>query len=139
MNILDKAVLGAKWGLVVAGLLSLWVLVLAILAGSFSLTSRTGETFYIPSIIALYLVGGGTSGGILGALSGLMRWRIGALLIGMLAALPLAVAFLAMKGRLYSWGRVEAMFTIVFCTAFGGGGGLILREFVRGRLKSNEP
>jgi thiamine transporter ThiT len=138
MNTLQKAGVGARWGLVMASLLSAWVLVIAAINGSLTLTSRTGESYFVLSIVAFYLAGGTASGAMLGMLSGLLRWRVGALLIGMLAATPLAIAFLVMEGRFDSWGRTETMFVIVFCAAFGGGGGLIVREFVRGHLRAKE-
>lgn len=138
MSTFRKIALGARWGLVMASLLSVGVIAIAVINGSLTMTSRTGETYFVPAIIALYLVGGAASGATIGSLTGLLRWRVGAVLVGMLAAIPIAIAFLVMEGRFDSWGRMETMFVFVFCAAFGGGGGLIVREFVRGHLKASE-
>ena len=113
--------------------LGVWVLVLAALNGSLTFTTRTGETYFAPAIIAFYLIGGATAGAVLGLLRDVMRWRVGAWFVGMLAAAPLAMAFLIMEGRFESIGRREVLFLVVFRAAFGGGGGMIVREFVRGQ------
>lgn len=131
MNAIRNAAEGAKWGLIMAALLSAWVLALAVVHGSLTFTASTGETYYAPAIGALYLLGGAVTGATIGTLRGLLRWRIGALVVGMLAAIPLGVAFLIMQGRFDHWGRIETIFVGVFSAAFGGGGGLIVREFVR--------
>ena len=133
MRAARRAVIGAKWGLLMAALLSAWVLILAAFNGSLTFATPTGESYFAPAIIAFYCVGGATSGAMLGLLGDLMRWRVGAWFVGMLAAAPLAMAFLIMEGRFEAMGRREVLFVVAFCAAFGGGGGMIVREFVRGK------
>ena len=87
MTTLQKTALGARWGLVMASLLSVWVLAIAVINGSLTMTSRTGETYFVPAIIAFYLAGGAASGATIGSLTGLLRWRVGAVLVGMLAVI----------------------------------------------------
>jgi hypothetical protein len=119
-------------------LLSAWVLVLAALNRSLTFTSSTGDTYSTLAIIALYFTGGVASGAIIGSLSGLLRWRAGAWALGGLAAVPLAIGVLLLEGRFHALGRREIMFIIVFCAAFGGGGGMIIREFVRTHHRLDE-
>ena len=137
MRAAHRAMVGAKWGLGMAMLLSVWVLILAAVNGCLTFATPSGEAYSAPMIIALYFVGGAVSGAVLGLLSDLMHWRAGAWLVGMLSAAPLAISFLVMEGRFQSIGRREVLFVIVFCAAFGGGGGMIVREFVLGQPNSN--
>jgi hypothetical protein len=78
-----------KYGLLLAGILSIWVLSLAILTGSMTLSVR-GTRVGALTIIAVYLAGGGIGGAIVGALLPLVRWRLGSVLVGIIAVLPLA-------------------------------------------------
>jgi hypothetical protein len=72
-----------------AGILSIWVLILAILSGSTTLSVR-GTRVGALTIIAVYLAGGGLGGAIVGVLLPLVRWRLGSVLVGIIAVLPLA-------------------------------------------------
>lgn len=121
---------GATWGLIMGSLLSVWLFVLAIINGSLTFATRSGEQYYVPTIVAVYLLGGSVVGGTFGALRGLLRWRVGAVVVGALAAIPLAIALQFMQGRFAPWGRHDIIFVAVFSIAFGGGGGLIVRGFL---------
>jgi hypothetical protein len=131
MTILRSAVVGAKWGLIVATLLCVWVAVLALLSGSWVFTNRSGASYHAGTIIALYLCGGIATGVIIGALRGLLRWRIGAVAVGAIAVLPFGAGIFATRTAFAPWGHIETISLIIFAIAFGGGGGLIVREFVR--------
>jgi hypothetical protein len=127
----SNAIEGARWGLIMASLLSLWVGVLSIIQGSLTFVSSTGDRYYAPTIVGLYLLGGVIAGTMIGVLRGLLRWRAGAVLVGVLAAVPIAAVFLITVRGFAPWGTTETIFVVIFSSAFGGGGGLIVREFLR--------
>jgi hypothetical protein len=83
---------GTMTGLVIALPFAGLVLVLAVLNGSQMIRMQHGHLVSAPWTIAMLLAGGVVIGGIVGALWPLMRGRVGAIVIGVLAALPVAVA-----------------------------------------------
>lgn len=86
---------------------------------------------YGTSLFALimgYVVAGVASGAVVGALLPFARWRIGAAFVGIIAAVPAAIAF---KVVLYGWHRWEVndiLAVITFSVLLGGVGGIIYRE-----------
>jgi len=126
-----RAVAGARVGSVTAALLCLWLLIIVMLQHSFVLKARSGESYHAAVIMGLYLVGGAFAGTLVGVLLPLMRWRIGAVIVGALGVIPFCVGVLATRSGFSAWGRIETISLVIFALAFGGGGGLIVRELVR--------
>lgn len=124
----DVAV-GVKWGALLGGLLSAWVVVLILLNGGLVFRNRSGYEYSAGPIILLYLVGAPVAGGIVGAMRPLLRWKLGAVAVGIIAALPIGAAILIGRNGFTSWGPLETVSLAIFVVSFGGLGGLILREF----------
>lgn len=122
---------GIKWGVLMAGLLSIWVAILVLFSGGFVLRSRSGDGLHAGRIVLLYLVGGVVTGALFGALRPLLRWRIGAALLGVLATIPFSLGIQISRIGFASWTTNETLTLIIMALAFGGPGGIIIREFVR--------
>jgi hypothetical protein len=130
MELLRNAIGGARWGLIVATLLSAWVALLALASGSVVIRSRTGDSIHAGRIIAIYFAAGLVLGAFLGATRRLMKWRLGAAVLGVITTAPLiaAVIFAARAG---SWTGPYTAAVVVGCFAFGAPAGIILRTFVQ--------
>lgn len=113
-----------------ASLLSAWVVLLALFSGSATMRGRGGETMHVGAIIGLYLLGGASAGALVGGTRRWMRWRPGAVAVGFLATLPFGAGLYAVRNNFAAWGRTEVIALLIFALAFGGGGGLILRDFI---------
>lgn len=122
---------GMKWGLIMAGLLCLWVLILIPFNGGLIFRDRSGEGIHAANILLLYVISGAVTGALFGALRPLLRWRIVAALLGVLATIPFGFGFLITRIGFTSWARHETLTLVIMALAFGGPGGLIIREFVR--------
>lgn len=79
--------LGWKTGLVFCA----WVIVLIVLNGSFTLKLQNGHAVNAFAAFALYFFGGPIAGAIVGLLLPLMKSLPGALLVGYVAAIPVAI------------------------------------------------
>lgn len=116
--------LGACIGLIFGLLLSCWVVVLVFVNRSLVLHTSSGTALNALAAIAYYVLGGIVAGSIVGFLYPLLRWRIGAVLIGLIASVPLCAAGLWMLGGFGPWDPADNL-TLLFCTAaLGVGGGL---------------
>lgn len=136
MTLLARVASGMKWGLAMAAVLIAWAALVGLfnlaVNGSFELRARGGSSMHLVAIIAFYLAGGPLVGGFIGAMQPLLRWKIGAVLLGMAVAVPLFIAGIMLTTGYTSWGRPQSAGLIMFAIAFGGPGGLILRAFVHG-------
>ena len=130
-TVLTNVAEGIKWGLVMAALLCTWVAVLALVSGNLVFRSRNGESLHVLIIIALYVIGGITTGALVGGLRRLLQWRAGAVGLGMVAVIPFGAGVLAARNGFTEWGRTEGISLVIIAMVFGGAGGLIMREFVR--------
>jgi hypothetical protein len=113
-----------------AALLCAWVAVLSLAQGSLVFRGRTGDAYHVGTIMLAYLGGSIVAGGLLGALRPLLRWPLGAALLGVIAAFPLAAAFAVSRIGFVAWTRVETISIVVFAFGFGAPGGLIVRAFM---------
>jgi hypothetical protein len=105
------------WGLAVAVVISLYVLVLRGLSGPGPF-ERQGVTLL--GVIAAYLGGGAVAGIVVGLLRPMTRWRWGAVSVGVLAAFGSAVAIgIAMEGHPALWGP-DIWFGCTFAALFFG-------------------
>ena len=133
--ILKNASVGAKWGLRVALVLCAWVLVLAVASffgtGSPMIRSRSGQAFNPFAIVVMYLIAGMVSGAIVGAMRSLLRWKSGATIVGITAAIPTAAAIVTMISRTPDWGRDETVTFVILSLALGAPGGIIIRAFLQ--------
>jgi hypothetical protein len=85
---------GFRWGLMAAGAYSAYVILLYAVGGAGPFESRGVS---LPSVIGIYLLGGVMGGPIVSYLQPLARSRVGAMMLGVIAMLPLAGAtYLAM-------------------------------------------
>jgi hypothetical protein len=90
-----------KVGLFFAGFYSLFVLLIYPFRGE-EPSQSTGVG--LVAIIVTYVIGGMLGGAIVGLLRPLMRERWGAILVGMIAALPVVLGFtFAMYGSMATW------------------------------------
>lgn len=122
---------GVQVGLMMAVLLCLWVAILALIQRSITFKTTSGASFNAFVAMGLYLFGGLSGGAMVGALQPMMRWRIGAAIVGILAALPFCTAVIAMLSGFSVWGRTESISLVLFVITCGGSGGLIMHKLMR--------
>jgi hypothetical protein len=130
-RILRDMAAGVKWGLIMASILSLWVIVLIPFTDNLVIRDRTGDGYHVVTVIALYFGGGICVGTLVGALRPLMRSRVGAAAVGAIAMLPLGAALVASRIGFRGWTHEETVVLLVMTFAFGAPGGVILRAFIR--------
>jgi hypothetical protein len=121
---------GARWGFVIGSLLAVWAAIVAAVSGSAVVRARSGDAYHIAAIVAVNVLGGTVTGGIVGALLPLMRWRAGAAVVGMIASLPLAAALASTRLGFAGWTRNEFLTVLIFALTVGCGGGVIVRAFL---------
>lgn len=130
---MTNAVAGVRWGMRVAAVLCLWVAVIAainvVVSGSLTIRGRDGTSYHALAIMGAYLFAGATSGLIIGVLSPLLRWRVGAAVIGMLAAAPMFMGILMLRDGFSHWSTMETGVLAILVLAFGIPGGIIVRAF----------
>ncbi len=129
---------GIKWGLIMATVLSTWVAVLVPFNGGLIFRDRSGDGIHALNIVLLYFIGGTVTGFLFGVLLPVLRWRIGAAFLGMLATIPFSFGIQVSTIGFTSWTRIETISLIVMAIAFGGPGGLIIRAFVRDAEKNDK-
>lgn len=124
----SNALGGAKVGFIMALLLCAWVVILAVLSGSSSIRFRHGESVSVVRILALYLLACPTLGALLGGMRPIMRYLPVAIVIGIVAATPLAFMIgLTVDGKL-PIDREGLLTVALFALTFGAGGGFILHK-----------
>jgi hypothetical protein len=128
----SNAYWGMRWGLAFASLYCLWAVVVLLLGGEAAFRKQ-GITF--GETIGAYLGGGVLAGAVVGFLRPLLKWAWGAPVVGVVAAIPVGLAFdLATKGA--RWMSVNALLTIgIFSATLGTMGGLVLREVMGKGMK----
>jgi hypothetical protein len=83
-------------------------------------------------LFKLYELGGITAGAVTGALLPIAKSLFGGLLVGTLAALPLAGAVgLQVWGPLSTWDKSDLMFVVVFSAVLGGIGAVRIRKEIK--------
>lgn len=123
MRILHNVLSGIRFGLAFAACYCAYVSLLYLVAGSAPFDSY-GVT--LPTVILVYIVGGVLGGAVVGLLLPLARYKVGATLVGILAAIPVVGgAMLSMSG-LPPWEPADN-FAFVFTTVgLGSVCGLIM-------------
>jgi hypothetical protein len=130
---------GVLSGIAFATLTSLWVGGLAILRGSVRFETY-GLTIW--QIMAVYFAGGVAGGAVVGLLRPVTKYRLGAALVGLVAAVPLAFAVeIALQGSPSHWGDLEWGFIKFFACVMGPAGGLIrwYQTYGRDASRSDDP
>jgi hypothetical protein len=108
---------GVIAGLVIASFYSLYVLLLYAIRGAAPFES-SGVT--LGGVIAAYYGGGLTAGAIVGILWPLLRWRLGATIVGIVAAFSVFLGIgLATEGYFDRWTTRTWETVIVLGTLFG--------------------
>jgi hypothetical protein len=113
---------GIFWGLAFAVVLTVVLVLLHALRRS-ALFEAHNTTF--GGVVAVYFGGGLTGGVVLGLLRPLTRWRSGAAMVGVLAAMPVGVAVRVLRFGLAPWGPKDTIALVVFAVALGGSVGWI--------------
>lgn len=131
-NPFKNAYWGIRWGLAFASLFSVWALVVLLLGGEAAFRKQ-GITFW--QTIGAYIGGGVLAGAVVGFLRPLLKWAWSAPLVGIVAAIPVGLAFdLATKGT--RWMNVNSLITIgIFSITLGAMSGLVLREVMGKQIK----
>ena len=113
---------GATWGFLVGLCLSLFVAVLFAIRGP-QLFLPYGTTLWL--VVGLYLVGGLAGGLITGLLRPLAKWRWGAALIGVFAAIPVGLGCRLMQAGFAPWELNDSLTMMIFSVALGASVGWI--------------
>lgn len=121
---------GIKWGLAVAALLSLWVIILAVINHGLIFHGRTGDGFSATTAIGVYLGGGFLTGALFGAFLPFIGSRVVAALLGMFACAPIAAGVLIGRLQYHGWSTVETGSLLTMVVVLGIPGGLMIRSFV---------
>lgn len=105
-----------------------WVLFLAVAQGGASVQLRGDEVNALRAAV-VYLGGGAAAGAIVGLCYPLVRWWIGAAVVGMLAAIPFALGIgLSLTDFGQSWEASDTFAVTFVVFGLGGGLGVIYRE-----------
>ncbi len=121
----DRLMWGARWGTYYLLALGAWVLLLYLLRGPAPF-DRLGVTLW--SVLAVYLASGLSAGPIVGAMLPLVRWRLGAVITGILAALPVGAAAAMAVVEEAPWSRAHTFVTSMISLFGGSLGGLVFRH-----------
>lgn len=113
---------GTSWGLAFGAFYSIWVLVLFAFSGTAAF-DRLRIT--LPKAIMFYMLGGLVVGAIVGVLRPLSTRLAGAVAVGMIATVPLALGFRLVTRGLAPWTGVDTAALITSTIVLGGLGGLI--------------
>ena len=132
------------FGLSAGVVLSVWIVVLTVLNGSLTLRVR-GHEISAVGTVALYLAGGLLAGVIVGIGFPLLRWAIGAAVLGVIAAVPFAIGIQVLRSG-FIIDSTSALSAAIFAVVFGGVLGPAFRELLyspihevqtKGRNESN--
>lgn len=108
---------GVGYGLAFAAAYSAIVLVQYLVTGPGVVESRH---ITLGPTIAAYFVGGVVGGALVGLLRPFTRWRVGATLIGIIACLPLAIAFVVViDGSPSHWKEETIVGTLIAAVLIG--------------------
>ena len=108
---------GIFWGLAFALVLTIVLVLLYAVRGS-ALFETYDTTF--GGVVAVYFAGGLAGGAVVGLLRPLTRWRWGAAMVGVFAALPVGAAGRVLRYGLAPWGPKDTITLVIFAVALGG-------------------
>lgn len=126
--VLRNLLWGIRLGLTFAAVFSAWIVILIVLNGSLTLRLRGGYTANALTVIAAYLWGGMAAGAIVGLARPLGRNRVGAALIGVLAAAPVYAGMRVAVEGLAPWRGTDTLVVAILSVVVGGFGGVGLWE-----------
>jgi len=108
---------GIQWGMIIASIYSLIALVLNGFSSGQAF-SRKGIT--VGQTIALYFISGLIAGVIIGSLRPIMKTKLGASAVGVIAAFPLSVGISVMRsGSPSGWNDETWVPTVITAVVFG--------------------
>lgn len=133
---LKRVKLGAEIGLIIGGLLSAWVVLLALVQFTIELPVD-GHRVNLFAVLLLYLGGGIFGGALAGFLSPLARNAAGAVLVGIIVAFPLASAVGCIIGGFPPWDETTFITVCIMTAVFGPTLGIAYRRSFRRHLQKN--
>lgn len=117
---------GIRWGLAFASGYIAWVLLLYLVAGSAPFEEHGNLT--VGKAIVAYIAGGVLAGSIVGSLRPLVRWLLGAIVLGVIAAVPVTLGMLIAMVGMPPWAFEYKFAAVIAPIVLGSLGGLIMRE-----------
>lgn len=124
---------GVRWGLAFGSVYAVWAGVLFVFRGAAPFQSHEVTVW---EAVAVYLVGGVAAGGLMGLLRPLVRWWIGAMLVGMIASVPILLGIAGTATNIAAGETLDWIGVGILAFFLGGGGGIILwRIFHNGDAK----
>lgn len=116
---------GAKWGLRFGLTFDVIALLIFLLAGR---TEHEATGVTLPAVILLYTCGGLIAGSVVGGLLPATRWRVGAALVGVISALPVAFLVRLTTEGPATWTREDTVALVLFALLIGAPTGIIYRR-----------
>ncbi len=113
---------GVKVALIGACVLVAWTGVVRLVSGEAAF-QRHGVTY--PKVVLTYLVGGVVAGALAGLLAPLARWRLGGVLVGVVAALPFGGMMTYVTSGLPPWRDPGADSSMIVAVLLGAGLGWV--------------
>jgi len=118
MRVIRNVIWGVGYGLAFAALFMAWAVIARIIGGADTF-GQQGTTLL--TVLALYLFGGVAAGGIVGLLCPIARWRIGSVLVGIIAAEVIyGAGWIALNGPREKGAVVVVTLIAVFTGTLGG-------------------
>jgi hypothetical protein len=136
MQLWKRLLWGARVGAIFGSLFALVALVVFVLGGQRAFDVQHTS---LGSVLLTYLLGGVGAGLITGLLRPLTAWKIGAALVGFLAAIPVGVLLRSATGGSGPWSGSEATTLVIFCAVLGAPLGVAYREVFADRNDTTEP
>lgn len=124
MNTGRNIISGIRTGLLLGGIFSVWAAIVFLLNGGKSIERYNGVTF--PEVAGAYLVGGLLGGALVGALYPLVRYKVGAFLVGITAAFPFSVAVMGSLQGFSPWTGGHTFVVCLMSVTIGAVTGAIL-------------
>jgi hypothetical protein len=138
-SLLGNLAWGVKGGVAFAIASVAWVGVLVVINGSVVLQPRHGPPVNAWLVILAYLAGGIVAGAVVGLLRPAVRWRLGAALVGMVAAVPVFAGIRFLVDGLTPWARGDSA-VLAFCVVVGGGlAGVVIWALSHGQAHEPPP
>ena len=124
---------GVSYALVMGAIFSVVATINALGHGG-RVVLRAGGSVGLLPVLACYLLGGPATGALFGLLFPLMRRRLAAYAVGLLAALPVNLAALASLDLLWPWTRASTFVLVPMTFLLGGFGSIIVREITLAKV-----
>jgi hypothetical protein len=119
----DNVRWGAGLGLIFGAIYS--VIALGIYATRGSRPFATNGVSLL-ALIAAYFGGGLAAGVVIGLFRPLLRWRLGAMVVGFIGAIPVGAAFRTAENGLARWTSDDVIVVAMFAGALGAPAGLMM-------------